>query len=77
MSQDQLFQCPQSERRGHGNPACKLDTAIRCSVGKMVFEIIHRPIGVEVIRLKNTLAFACLDDNGAVVSLAGRSNKGG
>ena len=77
MSQDWLFQCPQSEQRGHGNPECKLDTAIGCTVGKMVFEIIYRPIGVETIWLKNILAFARLDGNGAVVSFAGRRNKGG
>ena len=39
MSQDWLFQCPQSERKGHGNTT-------GCSVGKMVFKLIHRPIGV-------------------------------
>jgi len=48
-----------------------LNTAIGRSVGEMVFEIIHRPIGVEIFGLKNTLASACLDGNWAVVSLAG------
>ena len=71
MSQDWLFQGPQSERRGYGNPENKLDTAIGRSVGEMVFEIVHRPIGVEIFGLKNTLALACLDGDGAVVSLAG------
>ena len=42
MSQDWLFQCPQSKQGGHGNPECKLDTAIGRSVDKMGFEIIHR-----------------------------------
>ena len=77
MSQDWLFQCPQSEQRGHGNPESKLDTATGCSVVEIVFEIVHRPIGVEIFWLKNTLAFACLDGNGAVESLAGGENKGG
>ena len=48
-----------------------MDTAIGCLLGKMVFKTIHRKIGADVIGLKNTLAFACLDGNGAVVALAG------
>ena len=48
-----------------------MDTAIGRSVGEMGFEIVHRPIGVKIFGLKNTLASACLDGNGAVVSLAG------
>jgi len=76
MSQDWLFQGPQSERRGYGNPESKLDTAIGRSVGKMVFEIIHRPIQMEISGLKNTIAFTCLDVNGAVVSFAGNGNEG-
>ena len=45
--------------------------AIGRSVGEMGFEIIHRPIGLEIVGLKNTLASACLDGNRAVVGLAG------
>ena len=55
----------------HGNPPeGKLDTVIGCSVVKLGVKIIHRPMGAEVLGLKNTIAFTGLVGNGAVLALA-------